>query len=366
MKKNPADYSLEIINELMESNVFSKYELIDEGLMTEESYEALSSLEREAFINIQELQVEDPDIEAPAECTDIYLFGTPGPGKTCLLMGLAKTNGKGYTLNMKEAGGPYASALQEYVNAGITPGRTFGQFVTVIHGTIRNEIKERKLFRSTVKVVNHPINLVEMSGEEFAFRIAENKSVSLADMGTGATNLLRNKNRKVFFIIVDCSGDRIKVEKMEDVIRDGEVVDQRLRKRYVSQLDILNKFVGLFSIKENQEIMKNVDSIHFVVTKSDLLGDNPADREAKAVELLRDMYLGPVESLKQYCRESKRINYSSDFIPHVFAFSLGNFYLGDIFTFQERDTLEIVKAMRAVTCGVKEESFIDVLKKKLG
>lgn len=367
MRSNPEEYDITKINWLLDSKVFSKYELIDEGLMTEESYDLLMEMDRDAFPDLQELQKEDPNIKAPEGCTDIYLFGTPGTGKTCLLMGLAKANGRGYSLNMRVAGGPYASALQEYVGAGITPGRTFGQFVTVIHGNVTSEITERRLFSSSVKMVNHPINLVEMSGEEFALRIADNKSVSLADMGTGATNLLCNSNRKAFFIIIDCSRDRIKVTTKQDILdENGDVVDQVIRKRYISQLDILNKFVGLFSLPENQGMMKNVDSIHFVVTKSDLLADNPAERQMKAVELLKEMYLGPVEQLKQYCRATKRINYSTNFKPHVFTFSLGNFYLGDVFTFQERDTLEIVDAIRSVTCGYRETSFLDKLKEKLG
>lgn len=367
MRTNPADYNKERINDLIDNKVFSRYELIDEGLMTDESFELLMEIDREAFPNLQELQKEDPNLQAPAGCTDIYLFGSPGTGKTCLLMGLAMANGKGYSLNMKVAGGPYASALQQYVGAGITPGRTYGQFVTVIHGNIINEITERGLFSRSVKTVNHPINLVEMSGEEFALRISENISATLADMGTGATNLLCNKNRKAFFIIIDCSKDKVKVEFKQDVMNeDGEVIDQVIRKRYISQLDILNKFVGLFSLPENQTMMKNVDSIHFVVTKSDLLADNPAERQMKAVQLLNEKYGGPVEELKLYCRRTKRINFSTDFKPHVFTFSLGDFYLGDVFTFKEEDTLAIVNAIRAVTSGYREKSFLDMLKEKLG
>ncbi len=367
MRKNPADYDLYKINQLFEAGVFTKWELIDERLITEESYEMLSETDRDAYPDLQGLQIEDPNIKAPEGCTDIYLFGTPGTGKTCLLMGLAKANGRGYSLNMRVAGGPYASALQQYVSAGITPGRTFGQFVTVINGNVTSEVKEKKLFSSSTKIINHPINLVEMSGEEFALRIADSESVSFSNMGTGATNLLSNNNRKAFFIIVDCSRDKIKVEALQNIKNEnGEIIDQVLRKRYISQLDILNKFVGLFSLPENQNIMKNVDSIHFVVTKSDLLDDHPVERQKKAVDLLRDLYLGPVEQLKQYCQHTKRINYSTNYKPHVFTFSLGNFYLGDVFTFNERDTLEIVNAIRAVTCGTKEKSFLDILKDKLG
>lgn len=357
MRNNPAEYGIDIINRLIDNGVFKKYELIDEGLITEESWEKLY-LDRDSYPNIAEYQVSDPNIQVPQDCTDIYLFGTPGTGKTCLLMGLTGANGNGYSLNMRVAGGPYASALQQYVHAGITPGSTFGSFVTIINGSVTESTRRRN--------IDHRINLVEMSGEEFALRISENKSVSFADMGTGATNLLKNNNRKVFFIIVDSIKDSIKVEYIDYVYdNDGNIIDQRIRKRYISQLDILNKFVSLFELPENQEIMKNVDSIHFIVTKSDLLGDH-TERERNARELLLGRYAGPVTALKNYCRINKRINYATNYNPHVFTFSLGKFYLGDVFEFNPDETLKIVNAIRSVTAGRVEKTWVDKLRKILG
>lgn len=358
MRTNPAEYGVDLINRYIDNGVFKKYELIDEGLITDESWDKLF-IDRDTYPNLAVHQISDPDIQAPADSTDVYLFGTPGTGKTCLLMGLTGANGNGYELNMRLAGGPYASALQQYVHAGITPGSTFGSFVTVIHGSVSEATKRNR-------IIDHKINLIEMSGEEFALRISENKSVSLADMGTGATNLLKNNNRKAFFIIVDSIKDNIKVEYVDYVYdNEGNVIDQRIRKRYISQLDILNKFVGLFSLPENQEIMKKVDSIHFIVTKSDLLGD-VTERETKAKELLLERYQGPVTALKNLCRRTKRINYATNYNPHVFTFSLGKFYLGDIFKFDSGETLKIVNAIRSVTAGHAEKSWIDKLKEVLG
>jgi len=357
MKENPSEYTRDDVERFINAGIFTQYELEDEGLVTQESWEKLQ-LDRELFPNIQDYQVENPNIQAPADCTDIYLFGTPGTGKTCLLMGLTAANGQGYSLNMRVEGGRYAAALQEYVNAGITPGRTFGKFVTVINGTI-NEQKKRD-------IVSHRINLVEMSGEEFALRISDNAEVSLANMGTGATNLLKNNNRKVFFIIVDSTKDRIKVEYIEPVKdAQGNIVDERIRKRYISQLDILNKFVGLFELPENAEIMKRVDAIHFIVTKADMLGPIN-ERGEKARDLLLNKYPGPVSQIRDYCRRTKRVNYSTEYRPRVFTFSLGKFYLGDVFTFSSQETLDIIDTIRTVTCGQKEGGWWSSLLDKLG
>ena len=258
---------------------------------------------------------------------------------------------------MKVQGGAYASALQQYVNAGITPGRTYGKFVTVINGEVNEEDKRGN-------VTNHPINLVEMSGEEFALRIADSKDVTLANMGTGATNLLMNQNPKVFFIVIDPTRPKVKVGYRYEVKDSaGVVTGYEIRNKYVSQLDIMNKFVSLFKLPENAEIMKRVDAIHFIVTKADTLGDTDAERRERAKELLLSTYIGPVESLKSFCRQTKRINYSTDYKPHVFTFSLGNFFLGDVFNFNDTETLQIVDSIRAITMGKTEETWWHKVKK---
>ena len=358
MRANPSEYTKQDVDRLIEADIFKHWELIDEELMTEESWERLQ-LDRDALPDLQSLQREDPNIQAPEDSTDIYLFGTPGTGKTCLLMGLVGANGSGYTMNMRKNGGPYAAALQQYVHEGITTGHTYGTFVTVISGEVTEKTKRGN-------VVDHRINLVEMSGEEFALRIADNKEVSLANMGTGATNLLQNKNRKVFFIIVDPTKPRLKIEYLENV-RDteGNLIGQNVRKKYINQLDIMNKFVSLFELPENQDIMSKVDAIHFVVTKADMLGNGPTRLE-KARELLLSTYQGPVEQLKNYCRKTKRINYSTNYRPQVFTFSLGRFYLGDIFDFDKTETLQIVDTIRNVTGGTKEMSWWNKFMKMIG
>lgn len=364
MKANPSEYSKDDVERFIAANIFNHWELQDEELMTEQSWETLQ-IDRDLFPNIQDYQIEDPNIKAPEGCTDIYLFGTPGTGKTCLLMGLsgatgiADAKGQSYTINYHVQGGPYAAALQQYVTAGITPGRTFGKFVTAINGCV-SETGRRG------KVIDHKINLIEMSGEEFAHRIADTREVSLANMGTGATNLLKNDNRKVFFIIVDSSKPRIKFEYIEQIKdAEGNVIDERIRKKYIDQLDILNKFVGLFELPENQKIMSKVDAIHFIVTKADTLGDMSVRKE-KARNLLIERYGSPITQLKNYCNRTRRINYSTNYRPQVFTFSLGRFYLGDVFDFDKAETLQIIDTIRSVTSGNKRTGFWERLRAFLG
>lgn len=357
MANNPGEFSTAQIDYLIEHEIFNKYDFIDRGLMTEKSWDVMHT-DRGVFPDMTQYQVANPYLTSPENCTDIYFFGTPGTGKTCLLMGLTGANGHGYTLNMKAAGGPYAAALQQYALAGVTPGRTYGSYVSVINGQVQEERKG--------KIINHPINLIEMSGEEFAIRIADGEGVSLENMGTGATNLMMNNNRKVFFIIIDSVKDMIPFTYIEEV-RDGEgnVIDTRVRKRYISQLEILSKFISLFTDPANAEIMKRVDAIHFIVTKADMLG-NIGERSIKARDLLLEKFLAPVEMLKNYCRVTKRVNMSTNYNPRVFTFSLGRFFVGDVFEFDPAETIQIVSTIRDITVGNKEKSFWDRIKEALG
>ncbi len=357
MANNPGEFSTAQIDYLIEHEIFSKYDFIDHGLMTEKSWDVMHT-DRSMFPDIQQYQSVNPYLTAPENCTDIYFFGTPGTGKTCLLMGLTGANGHGYTLNMKAAGGPYAAVLQQYALAGITPGHTFGPYVTAINGQVQEERKG--------KIINHPINLIEMSGEEFAIRIADGEGVSLENMGTGATNLMMNNNRKVFFIIVDSVKDMIPFTYIEEVKdNEGNVIDTRVRKRYISQLEILSKFISLFTDPANAEVMKRVDAIHFIVTKADMLG-NIGERGVKARDLLLERFIAPVEMLKNYCRVTKRVNKATNYSPRVFTFSLGRFFVGDVFEFDPAETIQIVSTIRDITVGSREKSFWDKVKEAIG
>lgn len=294
-------------------------------------------IEREQLPDLNDYQKGGYEVQAPKNGTDVYFFGMPASGKTSLLMGIAASNGQGYTIDMRTNGGPYAAALRQYALAGVTPGRTRGDFVTSISGVINEETRS-----GNVKMRH--INLIEMSGEEFALRIAETKEPSFANMGTGVTNMLRNDNRKVFFIVVDASKPLVKVSYLDHEIEESDS-DQRVRSRYISQLDILDKFVALMALPENQEIMSKVDAIHFIVTKSDAMG-NPNDRDEMAAELIHTLYLSVEEQLKNFCRNTRRINKSTDYEPLIYTFSLGTFYPDDVFSYDNNDTLKIVDAIR--------------------
>lgn len=345
MKAHPCRFNKNTMEQLVDNGVFTVADLISAGVITDKSWEKVK-LQRDYLPDMADFQKGNQEMQAPQEGTDVYFFGMPASGKTSLLMGLTAANGLGYTLDMRTNGGPYAAALRQYANAGIMPGRTLGRFVTAVSGTINRYTK-----RGRVK--NLPINIVEMSGEEFALRIAETKEPSMANMGTGVTNMLRNDNQKVFFIVVDASRPMVKVSYLDHEIDDYEDISKAVKFRYISQLDILDKFMVLISLPENQEIMSRVQAIHFIVTKSDAIeGGEGETLEERALNLVNTQYLSVVEQLKNYCRHTRRINRTTDYTPLVFTYSLGKFYAGDVFEYDNADTLKIIEAIRASSVGV--------------
>lgn len=343
MKACPTEYSKDHVERLIDTGIFDLYGLMNNDLLPKEVIEVGQ------LPDIAQFQIEDCNLEAPENCTDIYFFGTPGTGKTCLLMGLTGANGRGYTLNMKVQGSEYASALQEYVRAGITPGPTFGSYVTVINCLLFG-IKERekgilnRLFpwKKNETNVIHPINLIEMSGVQ----------VTLADMDTGVIDLLKNKNRKVFFLIIDPTKEYIQFKKEQEVLDEkGNIIGYESAAIVVDQRICIKRMIDMFELEENEDVMKNVDAIHFVITKADTLGETEKERQTKAKELLLDIYEGPVQQLKDYCRRSN-INYSTNYNPCVFTFSLGKFYLGNVFDYDQTDSIRIIEALRTIQEGI--------------
>ena len=348
MRQNPSEYDKDTVDRLISAGIFTENELIYENLMS-----AKPPVDRELLPNLMGLQGENCLPPASPDCTDIYLFGTPSTGKTCLLMGLVASNGQGYNLNFAVGAGDYAGALQQYVEAGVVPGRTNNQWVAAISGQSVEDVGHQ--------MIAHNFNLIEMSGEQFAFRMVKGKTVNFEDMGLGATQILKNDNRKCFLIIVDCSNDSITYKWQEEYEVDGQKMT-RPRKERINQNTILTKFVGMFTLPSNQSIMDKVDSIHFVVTKADLLGETPEEQLQNARNLLLKKYIGPINQLKTYCKHTGRINVATNFCPHVFTFSLGRFFLGDVYEYNNYDTLQIMDTLKYITCGVKEPNVLDKIK----
>ncbi len=318
-------YSRVKLQLLLEERIFNEIELIQTGLATPESIHKIMQAQMSAIdMSTMSCSIADEG------CTDVYFFGVPGTGKTCLLMGLIGANGSSlggdyvYSVNLGDSGGQYAMALDTFVRKGQTPPPTKGNFTSAINMTITDNKKH----------IQWPVNLIDMAGEAFLYNLAINPdNANLADMGLGVIDLLTNRNKKIFFFIVDPT---------KDFILDPHTG------REVAQSTIINRFIDLVQSPGNAEIMKNVLAVHFIVTKADRLSDDAAERTDKAADILSNAFGGAVQSLKKFCSsdQGQHINQKDNYRVKCFPFTIGKFYLGGVFSIQRDTTLDLVRTIQ--------------------
>lgn len=357
MKDDPESYEVGRLIRLLNENVFTDQELIYAKVMTPTILATLRGNDIEAYLPDVRKAIDTATAECKEGFTDVFFFGVPSTGKTCVLMGLSCSSS--LDVKLAAAGGDYAMALQQYTDYGKTVPPTPGTAVTTLETTIN---------ANNVAGAEHHVNLVEMSGEEFAFEIANNSDhvFTFEDMGSGATELLTNDNRKVFFLIIDPTTN---VARFNREIIDGydEETGRKithLEPCVINQQALIKKMVDLFSDPGNAEIMKKVDAIHIIMTKADKLGD-PIEREEKALRIFNEKYrekiLGPIVKL---CKEYS-INTNTNFFPKLYTFSLGTFYVGGLYEYDQTDSDRLVKAIRNSTHSVKGKTWWDKFKESV-
>ncbi len=353
MKNEFNDYSRMDLMDFIKHGIFTEHELIMHGVATERSIEILNNYEQ---IQSELPKLDDVIPKCTSECypehTDVFMFGIPATGKSCVLAGLFGSGSLIY--NSVLAGGAYADALIQFMDCNCPPDPTKKNYLT----TIKSEIREGNQ--------THMFDLVEMAGEEFADKIAHNPEgiVKFEDMGTGAAELLRMPNRKIFFIIVDPTKNTIRFTKEEEITDENGNTYYQNRAISISQKQSLKRMIDMFTLEENQDIMEKVDAIHFIVTKADTLGEAASEREEKAVDLLQSRYRDTIQTLTKLCKDYG-INRRTNHRPHVFTFSLGQFYVGNIFEYDNTDSNSIIDVLKASTVPVADENFWHKLRRFL-
>ena len=349
MKVEGSNYPLNRFLDLYRRRIVSDQELIKEGIVTEGVLEALINPSRgKQLPNIVIAQKQSKPNDEPGY-TDVYFFGVPSTGKTCVLMGL--TGSTHINVDTAKASGPYAQALEGYLAQGALVPATQGNFVAMIDGTITPPDQPSGKKASIV----YKVNLVDMSGEDFALKIAQNVNaeVNFADMGTGVTEQLQNENDKVFFIVIDPTQTIIKID---------HVTNNGIQSAFVAQNLIVKRFVDIFKQKGNEEIMKRVRSIHFIMTKADLLGSNLNAQQEEAMKRFKGNYEKNVATLVGL---GHGINYATKNRPKLYTFSLGKFYVGGIYEYNVDDANRIALAICNSTNATREKKPLHEVKNVL-
>lgn len=342
MLENPGTYKVDFLKLLIDEDIFTKSELISHGVCTEGTFDMLYNSPE--LPSIEQTENSNPEIAKGA--TDVFLFGIPSSGKTCVLMGLLGSRNFVYDNAASGLGGTYADNLSIYRRHNKAPGRTYGNFVAQIQGMVYKDNSE------TV----YPINLIEMSGEEFAMKIALNPEnlVDFEDMGTGATKILTSDNRKIIFIVIDPTADGL--IKLSSTLKDGSPIT-----RIVEQDIIITKMVNM--LIKNPKVLKNTNAIHFILTKSDTLGSRET-RDQIAVERIKQLYGKTIMTLRDICK-TYSINKSTDYQPSLFTFSLGEFHVGDLFEYDSYDADKLMNIVTSMAQGRKDKGFFNSIQKKM-
>ena len=357
MKNSPQRYETIDLIKYLNEGIFSDSELIQANVVTKGILDNLRN---------PDMKYNLPDInkairESSAECndgyTDVFFFGIPSTGKTCVLMGLSRSNS--LHVNLAAGGGDYAAALQQYTDMGVCVPPTPGDFVTTL---------EAKVNSRNHKGAVHKVNLVEMSGEEFAFGIAYNPDhvFTFEEMGSGSTELLRNNNRKVFFLVIDPTTNiaHARREIFDGYNEETGEKTYHLEVAPVNQRIAIQKMVDLFIREENRDIMKKVDSIHIIMTKADMLGD-AIERNEKACNIFYERFAEDIlEPLHELCEEFN-INSNTRYYPKLYPFSLGSFYVGGFYEYDTTDSNKLVKAILNATHGVVKKTLWTKIKEIL-
>lgn len=342
MQQRSDSYEVSRLLKLLNKNIFTDRELICQKVLTQNVLDRLrqSDLNNDLPNIVQ--AINQCELECKPGYTDVYFFGIPSTGKTCILMGLSSS--ESLDVNLAHGGGDYAAALQQYTSSGVTVASTPGDFVVSL---------EANIYSQTSKGVSHKVNLIEMSGEEFALQIAGHPDhiFTFEDMGSGTTQLLQNDNRKVFFLIIDPTANV--VHRTHQVTRENGNVE--LESYSVNQQKVIEKMVDLFNDPSNCNIMKKVDSIHIIVTKADLLGNN-LERDDRALSIVQNRYQQKITKLINLCK-NYNINTQTKHRPKLYTFSLGKFYVGGLYEYDCTDSDRLVTAITNSTIGTKEKTF---------
>ena len=217
--------------------------------------------------------------------TDLYFFGQPGSGKSCILASIfyyLRENGMIINDAHNTQGNIYLNQLTYEIHIGILTDSTQRDGVNYIPMELRNY---------TDRSYKHPLNFIEMSGELFD----EAYQSGINNNNLAAKNYLDNKNKKLIYFVLDYymhekranSGGASQSSKMEHI------------------LSLLEQFGSL----------NNTDGIFIIISKSDLFPEG-VDRNEFALDFLKTRYLN-------FYNNCKELQIKYDFEIKLYPYSIG-------------------------------------------
>ena len=273
--------------------------------------------------------------------TDVYFFGIPGSGKTCVLASLMNLTGQlGFDFDPRGpgGGGQYAVELQNYARSSLLPPKTDDKYIQVIDCQIEKKDKKGRTYI-------HNFSIIEMGGEKTRdFALRENIT-TFEDLGPGAASLLENDNNKVIFFVIDPTNEKYVV------MDDGST-------QLIKQDNVLNCVASLLA--KNEQLMKKISAIHIILTKADTLGSH-VDAEVIKARLAQQGYQAVMARIRKLC-QTYNINKATGFQVGLFPFSIGAFMPGELYTFDGKDAKKVLTMIQENIAPTRETTWIDSLR----
>jgi hypothetical protein len=273
----------EIKNLLLEGKV-TKGVLLKHTSLTDQMVSKIENYQKRStsfstWANLPELQKGN---------TDLYFFGQPGSGKSCILASIFYyLEEQGMIINNAHnpEGNRYRNQLRDELSYGILPDSTAAEGVNYIPIELINPDNEG---------ARHPLNFIEMSGELF------NKAYEggISEENLAAKNYLNNTNRKLIYFVLD--------------------YDQHERSKTFSSGPLQSsKMQTILALLDQFGTLNYTDGIYLVVTKSDLFPYG-VDRFQYAKQFIESSYKGFIVN----CKELQQ-RYRNNFKILVYPYSIG-------------------------------------------
>ncbi len=319
---NPDDYSAQVIKDKINDGIIDQDDLIQKNIITKDALKWYFN--PPTFFTEQLTWHELKPL--PDSRTDVYVFGIPRSGKSCILAGLLYKGDQDGCLMVdeeNEKGFGYAEELRRAIEIGYVPPSTSTDQVNYISCQIFNEKRE------------HQISIVEMSGEFF------NRTYLKEDLtnndSIGAKGYLQNDNRKVIFFVIDYFKHLIGTENVD----------------MASQKAMLNFVLGKL---DKDGTLAKTDSIQVIVSKCDLIPNSVKDRDSYVKQFLENNFNSFIQEVRRL-NKKYNINATRNNNVVVHPFSLGKFMLGKTFIFDNKDSKNLLSSLINLTAHKRTHGF---------